>query len=119
MFVPTANSSLMLPIESKLSDDSFVIPSTLFSFSSCSRTISCSTSCGEAPGQRVSTVNVGVSTSGVSCIGIENPAMVPNNISSNIATETLTGFLTKVSTSDIQRLNFVVLDGNSARRAAH
>ena len=35
-----------------LCDESFVMPSTLVSCSSCSMTISCSTSCGLAPGQR-------------------------------------------------------------------
>jgi membrane fusion protein, multidrug efflux system len=42
-----------------LSDDIFVIPSTLLSTSSCSWTISRSTSCGLAPGQRVSAGEVG------------------------------------------------------------
>ena len=75
MSVPTPNSIVMMPRESMLCDESFVTPSTLVSCSSCSITISCSTSCGLAPGQLVSTVIVGICTSGVSCIGIRISAI--------------------------------------------
>ncbi len=51
------------------------MPSTLVSCSSCSMTISCSTSCGLAPGQSVVTVMIGIVTSGVSCIGIRMSAI--------------------------------------------
>ena len=81
--------------ESELSELIFLSPSTLLSCSSCSRVISRSTSCGLAPVQRVSTVIVGVCTSGVSCIGIRSSATTPNSEISSTPTVTLTGLLTK------------------------
>ena len=47
-----------------------------------------------APGQRVSIVIVGISTSGVSCIGILTSAMPPNSATRMTPTITFTGFCT-------------------------
>ncbi len=66
MSVPTWNSRLTRPRESKHSLVSRISPSTLLRYSSCRSTISRSTSWGEAPGQRVLTVICGRVTSGVS-----------------------------------------------------
>ena len=72
-------------------------PSTLLSCSSCSWTICRSTSCGLAPGHRVSTVIVGTWTSGVSCVGIVTSAMPPKSITSRTPTVTFTLFATQAA----------------------
>ena len=99
MFVPTMNSSRMRPAE-LLSEVILRTPSTP-SLLLLPSTISRSTSCGLAPGQRVSTVIVGVSTSGVSCIGIAVSDTNPNSAISSTPTAILTGLWTKASISCI------------------
>src|SRR5665811_507205 len=47
-------------------------------YSSCSMTISFSTSCGVAPGQRVNTVIVRTSRSGIICTGMRKAATMPS-----------------------------------------
>ena len=80
--------------------------------------ISRSTSCGLAPGQIVSIVSVGICTSGVSCIGIENIAMMPNSTIRMTPTDTLTGLWTNVSIRFIVVQSSVVSFGvaNPSRR---
>ncbi len=53
-------------------------PGSVRRYCSCSIRISFSTSCGEAPGQLVSTLMVRTSRSGIICTGTRSAALIPS-----------------------------------------
>jgi len=89
--VPISKVSVTFPRLSLLSLFISERPSRVLSLSSWGIMISFSTSPGLAPGQRVLTLILGFSTSGVSCTGTLNKEMKPNRIIRIAPTVTVTG----------------------------